>query len=128
MLSTLTKNKSIFQLGTQIHAGDNYHRVVELVRSGVLGKIHTARLWKTGGSRGYGWPRNVKPPETLDWNMWLGPAPYIDYTPVKCHGSFRHFFDFSGGVFGDFWCHIADVVFWALKPEGLTTIETHLLL
>ena len=124
MLNTLTKNKSIFQLGTQIHAEDNYHRVVELVRSGLLGKIHTVRLWKTGGSRGYGWPRNTKPPEPLDWNMWLGPAPYIEYNPVKCHGSFRHFFDFSGGVFGDFWCHIADVVFWALQPEGLTTIVT----
>lgn len=124
MLNNLKRYKSVFQLGTQIHAGENYHRVVELLRSGILGKIHTVRLWKTGGSPGLGWPRNIKPPETLDWDMWLGPAPYIEYTPVRSHGSFRHFFDFSGGVFGDFWCHIADIAFWVLKPEGLTTIST----
>lgn len=123
MLAAQRKHKRVFQLGTQIHAGDNYHRVVELVQSGVLGKIHTVRLWKTGGAPNLGWPRNETPPATLDWDMWLGPAPYIDYTPARCHFSYRYFFDFSGGVFADFWCHIADVVFWALKPEGLTRVS-----
>ncbi len=125
MLNAMRRNKRIFQLGTQIHAGDNYHRVVEIVRSGVLGRIHTVRLWKTGGSPGLGFPPNEAPPATLDWNMWLGPAPYAEYTPVRCHGSFRHFFDYSNGTYGDFWCHIADIAFWSLAPEGLTGIEAH---
>jgi predicted dehydrogenase len=124
MLKCLEKNKSVFQLGTQIHATDNYHRVAELVKSGKLGKIHTVRLWKTGGSPGLGFPPNQKPPETLDWNMWLGPAPYDEYTPVRCHGSYRYFLDYSGGVFADFWCHIADIMFWAVEPKGLYSIES----
>lgn len=123
MEQTMLRNKAVFQLGTQIHAGNNYHRVTEIIRSGALGKINTVRLWKTGGTGGMGFPNNEKPPATLDWNMWLGPAPYAEYTPVRCHGSFRSFFDYSGGVFADFWCHIADVLFMALQPTGLTTID-----
>ncbi|SHF55692.1 Predicted dehydrogenase [Mariniphaga anaerophila] len=123
MLESLKKNDRIFQLGTQIHAGDNYHRVAEIIQSGVLGKIHTVRLWKTGGTSGLGFPANETPPKTLDWNMWLGPAPYAEYTPVKCHGTYRSFFDYSGGVFADFWCHIADIMYMSVHPKGLSSID-----
>jgi predicted dehydrogenase len=124
MLKNLKKHNSVFQLGTQIHAGDNYHRVTEIIQSGKLGKIHTVRLWKTGGSPGLGFPRNEIPPDTLDWNMWLGPAPYAEYTPVRCHRSYRYFLDYSGGVFADFWCHIADILFMSIHPGGLRYIES----
>lgn len=124
MLKSLQKNKSVFQLGTQIHAGENYHRVAEILQSGKIGKINTVRLWKTGGSPGLGFPPNQVPPETLDWNMWLGPAPYAEYTPVRCHGSYRHFLDYSGGVFADFWCHIADIMYMSVHPKGLYSIES----
>src|SRR5690625_7784546 len=85
MLAAQKKFGSIFQLGTQIHAGDNYHRVSEIIQSGALGKIHTVRLWKTGGSPGLGYPENEDPPSHLNWDLWLGPAPYSEYTPVRCH-------------------------------------------
>lgn len=123
MLKGLQYHNRIFQLGTQIHAGENYHRVAEIIQSGELGKINTVRLWKTGGTRGMGFPPNEIPPEHLDWDMWLGPAPYSEYTPVKCHGSYRSFFDYSGGVFADFWCHIADIMFMAVHPKNLTSID-----
>jgi len=124
MLKSLKKNNSVFQLGTQIHAGDNYHRVTEIIQSGALGKIHTVRLWKTGGSPGMGYPPNETPPAALDWNMWLGPAPYQEYTPLRCHRSYRYFLDYSGGVFADFWCHIADIMFMSLHPKGLYSIDS----
>ena len=56
--------------------------------------------------------------------MWLGPAPYEEYTPVKCHDTYRHFLDYSGGVFADFWCHIADILFMSIQPKGLFSIES----
>lgn len=124
MLKCMEQNKRVFQLGTQIHAGENYHRVTEIIQSGKLGKINTVRLWKTGGSPGLGFPLSEKPPETLDWNMWLGPAPYEEYTPVRCHGTYRYFLDYSGGVFADFWSHIADIMFVSLNPKGLYSIES----
>lgn len=123
MLADLERYERVFQLGTQIHAGENYHRVVELLRSGRLGEIHTVRLWKTGGPPKLGFPADCPPPPHLDWEMWLGPAPFVDYNPAKAHGTFRYFLDFSGGVWYDFWCHIADIAFWALEPKGLRRIE-----
>ncbi len=123
MLAAQKKYGSIFQLGTQIHAGDNYHRVAEIVQSGVLGNIHTVRIWKTGGTTGLGFPDYQDPPEHLDWNTWLGPAPYSEYTPVRCHRTYRSFFDYSGGVFADFWCHISDILFMSLHPKGLSSID-----
>jgi predicted dehydrogenase len=122
MLNNLNQFDRIFQLGTQIHAGDNYHRVVELLRSGILGKIDTVRLWKTGFSPGLGYPKIQKPPKDLNWDMWLGPAPWSDYVPERCHKTYRYFLDYSGGVYADFWCHIADIVFWALQPQGLKSV------
>lgn len=122
MLKYQQKHKSIFQLGTQIHATDNYHRVVELVKSGAIGKVHTVRLWKKGYSPGLGHPTSTPPPPTLNWDMWLGPAPYVDYYPERCHLNYRYFLDYSGGVFADFWCHIADVVWWAVNPSGLRSV------
>ena len=123
MLENMNRYNRIFQMGTQIHAGDNYHRVVELVRSGQLGKIHTVRLWKTGAPPELKETEVAPVPSYLNWDMWLGPAPYTDYVPAKCHFTYRYFLDYSGGVFADFWCHIADVVFWSLDPKGLKSIN-----
>ena len=123
MLYYQEKNKRIFQLGTQIHAGDNYHRVAEIIQSGVLGAIHTVRLWKTVGDRRLQATPLAVLPAGLDWDMWCGPAPLVPYVPERSHLTFRSFLDYSGGVYADFWCHIADIVFWALQPQGLTKIS-----
>lgn len=122
MLKQLNKHNRIFQLGTQIHAGDNYRRVVEIIRSGAIGNVHTIRLWKNGFSPGLGFPKVQAPPPELNWDMWLGPAPYAEYFPERCHKSYRYFLDYSGGVFADFWCHIADVAWWSVHPKGLKSI------
>jgi predicted dehydrogenase len=123
MLAAGQRYGRVFQLGTQIHAGDNYHRVVELIRAGVIGKVHTARAWKNGGSPGLGYPPDQPPPPTLNYDMWLGPAPWRPYNPARCFFNFRYFWDYSAGVYADFWCHIMDLVFWALEPKGLRSIE-----
>jgi predicted dehydrogenase len=122
MLKSLNKHKRIFQLGNQIHATDNYHRVVEIIKSGAIGKVHTVRLWKTGFPPELGPAVVTAPPPGFDWDMWLGPAPYTDYVAQRSHFTYRYFKDYSGGVFADFWCHIADIVFWSLDPKGLKTI------
>lgn len=123
MLKQLESNKRIFQMGTQIHATDNYHRVVEIIQSGAIGKVHTVRLWKNSFSRKLKASKDIVMPSTLNYDMWLGPAPYVDYEPNRVHFTYRYFLDYSGGVFADFWCHIADVVWWAINPTGLKTID-----
>lgn len=123
MLKYANKYNRIFQMGNQIHAGDNFHRVVEIIQSGAIGKVHTVRLWKTGGSPDLGNPSVQPIPKTLNWDMWLGPAPYVDYIPEKCHFTYRYFLDYSGGMFADFWCHIADIVYSSIAPKGLKSIS-----
>jgi len=123
MLAAQKKHGRIFQLGTQIHAGDNYHRVAEIIQSGILGDIRTVRLWKKGGSPDLKMTKGQKVPGTLNWDMWQGPAPEREYFPERCHVTYRFFLDYSGGTFADFWCHIADIVYWSLQPKGLRTIS-----
>lgn len=125
MLSSQNETKQIFQLGNQIHAGDNYHRVAEIVQSGVLGKIKTVRLWRTGEPPIIPVLNYQKAPSSLNWDMWLGPAPYSEYAPEKCHFNYRYFMEYSGGIFQDFWCHIADIVWWSINPSGLKTIRAN---
>jgi predicted dehydrogenase len=122
MLKRLERHQRVFQLGTQIHAGENYHRVIDILKAGAIGKIHTVRLWKNGFSPVQQATPNAIVPSSLDWDMWLGPAPLVSYEPSRCHRSYRYFLDYSGGVFADFWCHIADIVWWAINPTGLKTI------
>ncbi|HUT36779.1 MAG TPA: Gfo/Idh/MocA family oxidoreductase [Planctomycetota bacterium] len=122
MLRLAARYKRVFQLGTQIHAGDNYHRVVELVRSGALGKIHTVHVWKGGGTGVIPCSPLPPVPQHLDYDLWLGPAPWRPYHPRHVHGSFRSFLDFSTGVYADFWCHISDIAFWALGLGAPSTI------
>ncbi len=123
MLAAGRRYRRVFQLGTQIHEGENYHRVVELVRSGVLGKIHTVRIWKNGGTGDMGYPAATDPPAELDYDLWLGPARWMPYIRDRCHFNFRYFWEFSGGTYADFWCHIADIFFWAMNPGQPRTIE-----
>lgn len=123
MLEAQKKYGKTFQLGTQIHAGDNYHRVAELLQAGVIGKVKKVKLWKPGGSPIFEKLTIQKPPAHFDYDMWLGPAPWQEYVPEKTHFTYRYFIEFSGGVFQDFWCHIADIVWMSLKPHGLKTIK-----
>ena len=133
MVNAASKHKRVTQMGNHIHNEHaNYRRVVELVQSGKLGRITRVHLWKTGGGAGGGGrggggrpPRPTTPPPTLDYDFWLGPAPKRPYHPLRSHGSFRRFWDYSGGTFIDFWAHIFDVATWALDlkaPRAITSV------
>jgi predicted dehydrogenase len=126
MVEAANRNKRVTQMGIHIHnEGDNYRRVVELVRSGKLGDIRRVHCWKTSASKGIGNPPNGKPPEELDYAFWQGPAPKHEYNPNRSHFHFRYFWDYSGGNFIDFWCHITDVAYWALEltaPKSISAV------
>ena len=124
MADASLNHKRVSQMGNHIHnTTGNYRRVVELVHSGKLGKITRVHLWKTSPIRN---TRTNEPdtlPEGFDYNFWLGPAPKHPYEPLRSHGHFRQFWDYSGGTFIDFWCHISDVAFWALDLKAPTHVS-----
>lgn len=117
------KGKLVTQLGTQIHAGDNYRRVVELVRSGIIGAVHEAHVWVGVSYGGARFTTGTPVPKHLDWDLWLGPAPARPYSEGVHPARWRRFWDYGTGGLGDFGCHYLDLVHWALELRHPTTIE-----
>lgn len=112
---TAAEMKVATQMGTQIHATENYRRVVELVRSGAIGPVTECHVWCgkawSGGER----PSQTPPvPEYLHWDLWLGPAPERPYHPTYQPANWRRWWDFGSGTLGDMACHLMDLPFWAL--------------
>jgi len=128
------------QMGTQIHAGENYRRVVELIQAGAIGPVSEVHSWV---SRAWGWqspedakryrdilstqdtPKEGKPvPATLDWDLWIGPAPFrpfhTDYFPGP---RWYRWWDFGNGTMSDLGSHRNDLPWWALKLDAPLTIE-----
>jgi predicted dehydrogenase len=134
------KAKVATQMGTQIHAGDNYRRVVELVQTGAIGPVREAHVWV---SRAWGWqtpeqakahgdivsvmerPAGSSPvPPDLDWDLWLGPAPERPFHEVYYPGpKWYRWWDFGSGTMSDLGSHWNDLAFWALKLQAPRTIE-----
>ncbi len=125
LLTELAKeHKLATQLGTQIHAGDNYRRVVELVQSGAIGPVRQVEVWFPGARGGKDRPEETpEVPEGLDWDLWLGPAPWRPYHPCYVPSNWRDWWDFANGTLGDFGCHYMDLPFWALKLKYPTSAE-----
>ena len=118
------EKKLATQMGTQIHATDNYRRVVEHIRAGAIGRVTQAHVWvgKTwsGGER----PTDTPPvPPGIHWNQWLGPAPERPYNPTYLPANWRRWWDFGNGTLGDMGCHHVDLPYWALALTAPTKIE-----
>ncbi|MFK8113990.1 MAG: Gfo/Idh/MocA family protein [Rubripirellula sp.] len=107
----------VTQMGTQIHAGSNYRRVVEIVQAGVLGDIKEVHVWVGKGWGGGELPTKTElPPEHLNWDLWLGPAQERPYAKGVYHpAQWRRWWEFGQGTLGDMGCHYMDLPFWALK-------------
>ena len=124
MADASSKHKRVSQMGNHIHNDmPNYRRAVEIVQSGKLGRITRVHCWRTCRTEPHTTPNPPTRPAELDYDFWLGPAPKRPYDPFRCHNTFRHFWDYSGGTFVDFWCHIVDVAVWALDLKGLKSVS-----
>jgi len=127
-MAELAKQKKLAtQMGTQIHAGENYRRVVELVQAGAIGPVHEVYCWmnrqKDNGKQADRPQDTPACPAELDWDLWLGPAPARPYHPTYVPGSWRAWWDFGAGTLGDFGCHLMDLPFWALGLRYPLTVE-----
>ena len=113
------------QLGTQIHAGDNYRRVVEIIRAGTIGDVTDVHVWVGKGWGGGDRPEaGQEPPPNLHWDLWLGPAPVRPFAAGRYHpAQWRRWWDFGNGTLGDMGCHYMDLPFWALDLRHPTQCE-----
>ncbi len=128
------------QMGIQIHAGENYRQVVELIQTGAIGPVREAHVWV---SRAWGWqsaedaqrnkdiihvverPAAADPvPQGLHWDLWIGPAPMRPFNNVYFPGpKWYRWWDFGNGTMSDLGSHFNDLPFWALKLDYPRTIE-----
>lgn len=125
--NAVNTHRRISQIGTQIHAGSNYRRVVEWIRSGKLGPVSVVRTFNVmnQGPDGIGRAPKQDPPEGLDWDLWLGPAPERPYNSLLATDSYNHcsFWDYSGGWTPGMAPHIVDLPVWALDL-GVPTVAS----
>ena len=133
MVAAAEKHQCVTQMGNQIHATENYHRVAEIVQSGVLGKIALVRIWMTANHfpNGHGHTELSAPPNQLDYDRWIGPAPMRPYSTLRSHFNWRYFWDYGGGHFLDFVCHLHDLVHWGMgvtAPLAVSGIGRRLLI
>jgi len=118
------------QMGNQAHANHHMRRVVELVRAGVIGKVTEIHAWTNRPI----WPQGfAAPPEPeivpagIDWEQWIGPAPFIDYSSKIAPFAWRGWWHYGTGALGDMACHIMDLPYWALDlgaPASVRAEET----
>jgi predicted dehydrogenase len=121
---TAKKMNRVTQMGTQIHAGNNYRRVVEIIQSGAIGPVAEVHAWVNTSYGGGDRPKDSEPVlNGLHWDLWLGPAPErpfhhgaaADQRGTYLPFNWRKWWDFGGGALADMACHHVDLPFWALK-------------
>jgi hypothetical protein len=120
MRLTARKAGVVTQMGNQGSAAKDLRRAVELVWGGVIGDVKEAHVWFDGGNGPLERPKQQTPiPSTLDWDLWLGPAPERPFNPCYIEGRWRGWRAFGSGIVGDFGCHTGNIMFRALKLEQL---------
>ena len=117
---TALKYKLVTQMGNQGSASKQLRRAVEFVWGGVIGEVREAHVWFDGGNGPQKRPTdNPAIPDTLSWDLWLGPATERPYNPCYLPASWRSWRAFGSGIAGDFGCHTGNIMFRALKLDQL---------
>lgn len=121
------------QMGNQAQATEETRRVQEYVMDGVIGEIREVEVWTDRASRGLFdeyWPQgisrpaeNMDVPSSVDWDLWLGPAPMRPYHSAYLPFKWRGWWDFGTGALGDIACHFFDPVFRALDLGAPKAVE-----
>jgi len=126
LADTMSHFGRVFQAGTQRRSVANFQRAVQLAHSGKLGKLHTlyASVYTPGND--YGWlPAEPEPSRhEVDWDVWLGPAPWRPYNHSYVQGGWRGYYDFdSGARLLDWGAHTLDLCQWANQADATMPVE-----
>lgn len=114
------------QMGNQAHANDHLRRVTELIRAGIIGKVKEIHAWTNRPiwAQGFKSPPPAEPvPAAIDWEQWIGPAPFVEYSSKIAPFAWRGWWDFGTGAMGDMACHIMNMPLWAAELGFPTSVE-----
>jgi hypothetical protein len=124
VVETARRYGRVYQTGTQRLSEGNFVFAIEAARTGLLGKVHTARAhiapWDAAEMRHDWLPGEPVPPRTeMDWDQWLGPCPWRPYNPTYTRGGWRGFYDFHTSCIGEWGAHT-----FAQAQAGLDLLDT----
>lgn len=123
LVETVNRRKAIFQIGLEDRSVVYYHKMAELARNGALGKLKTIHVKLPAGTA-YPEEEPAPVPPDLDWEMWLGPAPFHPYSPNRTGAmQWRQIRDYSGGLLTDWGAHLLDTAQVANSAEGSGPVE-----
>jgi predicted dehydrogenase len=117
LVKTARKMGTVWQTGSQQRSDKRFRTACELVRNGRIGKVKKVVAHLPGGSGG-GPFEIAEPPKDFLYDMWLGPAMPTPYIRERTHGSFRHWYSYSGGMMTDWGAHHLDISQWGLGRDG----------
>lgn len=122
MVKAARRYGRVCQVGTQHRSMDVFKETMRIVREGELGHITTATAWiGTNGLQGI--EEKQTPPEDLDWDMWLGPAPWTEYSPQRQFG-FMGYYDYArGGELTNWGVHLMDVLHWGIGQDKPLNVQ-----
>ena len=118
LVEAARKHNRVVQVGTQSRSTDYVARAVEIIKSGEIGDVLVAKAWNSQQRGNIGRVKPSSPPDYLDYDLWLGPAPQRPYQANMVPGRWRWFYDFGVGDIGNDGVHDIDVARWGL---GVTT-------
>ena len=111
----------VWQTGSWQRSRATFRFACELVRNGRIGKVNRVEVGLPGGHTDFDGLGHLDspqpPPDTLDWDRWLGPAPYAPYCPARAHKTWRWNFDYGGGMLLDWVGHHVDIAHWGLDLD-----------
>ena len=123
LADAVRRHKKVFQTSTEDRSIVEYHRLAELVRNGRIGKLQRIEVILPRQPTGPGVATPQPVPPRLDYEMWLGPAPFAPYTRDRVHFNFRWIEDYSGGIICDWGAHLFDTAQWANNSEHTGPVE-----
>ncbi len=127
MCDAVIRYGRIWQTGSWQRSIPNFRFACEIVRNGRIGKIHTVEVGLPAGHADFGGTKGqeapMDPPQNLDYNLWLGPAPYAPYAPARVHKNWRWNLDYGGGQLMDWIGHHGDIAHWGLDLDRTGPIE-----
>ena len=123
LIREVRKHNRVFQTSTEDRSVPVYHRMAELVRNGRIGKLQRIEVILPQQPNVPGDPTPQPVPPDLDWEMWLGPAPFAPYTKDRVFFNFRWIWDYSGGIVCDWGAHLFDTAQWGNDTERSGPVE-----
>src|SRR5207302_6957538 len=125
MVDAARRHNRVVQMGAQQRSAPHYAEVARIIQSGELGRVHFVRIWNYTNMfpNGIGHAPDSDPPEGVDWDMYLGPAPYVRFNRNRFIGTYRWFWDYGGGLVTDFGIHRFDSMHQIMKVDAPVNVS-----